>query len=525
MFHRLKQLFLCGLLVVSARQASAFSLLGPLETWQTTALGFGFPLDPGGPMTLGDEYRWNSKAIVYAYSPAFLSFFGAKGVDAIDKKIKLLNDLPPVSSLSSNLAEYPLDTRAINYTAQALGVRDIGSMALSMTLEALGLANPERFVYNIYFMDAAVPPTQFYVVKRNYDPVTLQPSSYVNGTLFTYRLIQTAPNQWEAVEIPVDPEAATGTSVVALSASRSVPESPTDPKGTSILTNGIGFFYEGLTRDDVGALRFLLNPQNVNIENLPADAMTGVTAVNTGSAPRSSTGSPWTPVVIGGAAAGGGGAGGAAGGGGAAAPGTLVATALRQGVDKIRFVKGEYDSAFAFTNLLEYQEKLFVNGSLQTQTVQRLLAAPDILFDAADLGIAANGVPIGFTKGLITFDASGAAGAPGTAPAGPGTIAGPVVFAFSKLGPALFNNSPGDEAGAGTVAVWGSFDASTNAPIIFPDLVSIQEQERRVIKAGSPWRTPDAANAAGTGAAAGVGAAGAVPQPGAAGAVPGAGAN
>ena len=522
MFYRLKQIFLGALIVGSMHQVGAFSLLGPLDTWQTTAQGFGLTGDMGGPMGLGEEYRWNSKVIVYAYSPAFLRFFGKVGSDAVDAKFKILNSIPAASAMSTNLAEFPLDTRRINFTAQALGLQDLGSWSLSMVLESLGLANPERYIYNIYAMDTAAPPAWFTTIRRNFDPITLQPSSYVNGTLYTYRLVQTAANQWEALEFPVDPESPTVTSVVGLASTLTL--GSMDAKGLSVVTN-TGFYYDGITRDDAGALRYLLNPQNLNVENLPADAMTGAVAVNTGPSGQASSGSsPWTvPPAAGAATAAAPAAGGAAAGGAAAAPAagtvTLLAQGVRKGVDKIKFVRGDYESLLGqgFTNLVTYTESVFINGALQTQTVQRLLTTPDILFDVDDLGVDATGLPVMVARTAITFQNNSALSngdAPGVA-AGPGTIAGQVVLTFNRLGPGLFNPSAGDETGATPLRLWGSFDGSTNAPTIYPDAISTQQIEKLILKSGSPWRVPDAAAvpaAAGGGAAAGA-AAPAAPAP------------
>jgi hypothetical protein len=66
-------------------RASAFSLLGPFEEWQTPALGYN-PLgaDVGAPKNLGEEYRWNVPVITYGFDESFLSYFGVVGVAAVD---------------------------------------------------------------------------------------------------------------------------------------------------------------------------------------------------------------------------------------------------------------------------------------------------------------------------------------------------------------------------------------------------------------------------------------------------------
>ena len=63
----------------------AFSLLGPSPasggvngalSWQSTDVGYNtFGVDIGGPVNLGEEYRWNIPVITYAYDESFLNYF------------------------------------------------------------------------------------------------------------------------------------------------------------------------------------------------------------------------------------------------------------------------------------------------------------------------------------------------------------------------------------------------------------------------------------------------------------------
>src|SRR5881628_3974360 len=104
-----------GLLVVSAlaSPAYAFSLLGPYAiaggtVWQVERIGYNLPGDIGGPMNVaaGEEYRWNSPNVFYAYDAPFLDFFGTRGREEVEKAIKILGDLPPASLL--NVDDYPM---------------------------------------------------------------------------------------------------------------------------------------------------------------------------------------------------------------------------------------------------------------------------------------------------------------------------------------------------------------------------------------------------------------------------------
>ena len=86
-------------------------------------------------------------------------------------------------------------------------------------LVALGLTSPERYVWTLReHIDEAPPvPQQDWVIQRNFDPVTFDPTSYVNEALYTYQILQTAPDPiWEAVEFEVDPTVPSVTSVAAV---------------------------------------------------------------------------------------------------------------------------------------------------------------------------------------------------------------------------------------------------------------------------------------------------------------------
>ena len=103
----------------AANHAAAFALLGPIDPLFMTA-GIGYnPLntDLGGPMNLGEGYRWNVQTIYYGFDPSFTRYFGAKGSNAVVQALNVLNNLGPMSKLSSNLNEFPDDTRRINFRA------------------------------------------------------------------------------------------------------------------------------------------------------------------------------------------------------------------------------------------------------------------------------------------------------------------------------------------------------------------------------------------------------------------------
>src|ERR1043166_4549959 len=101
----------------------------------------------------------------------------------IDKAIAILNALPSMDAL--NVDDFPLSAQRINYQAAALGLRDVKSWTLSWLLQTLGITDPTRFVFTV--RNRWVPgqgPTNYYVIKRNFDPVTWEPTSFINGQLW-----------------------------------------------------------------------------------------------------------------------------------------------------------------------------------------------------------------------------------------------------------------------------------------------------------------------------------------------------
>src|ERR1700735_1077990 len=102
----LHQLCLVIFLAVAVQSASAFALLGPFAPWMTAPLAYQIPNAIGGPMIIGQGYRWNVPVITYGYDQSFLNFFGTNGVAAVEAAIQILNSLPPASRI--NLTNYLL---------------------------------------------------------------------------------------------------------------------------------------------------------------------------------------------------------------------------------------------------------------------------------------------------------------------------------------------------------------------------------------------------------------------------------
>ena len=153
-----------GLLALGLQGAWAFSLGGPIgnnpnpsggagiqgDAWQVEIIGYGVPGDLNAPKNLGEEYRRNVPTNYYACDANFLDYFGSNGVAAVDGAFAILNGLTNVDSYSASLSEFPLETRHLNYQAQALGLFDLKSWTLGVMVEQLGLCDPVRYDWTLH---------------------------------------------------------------------------------------------------------------------------------------------------------------------------------------------------------------------------------------------------------------------------------------------------------------------------------------------------------------------------------------
>lgn len=433
----------------------AFSLGGPILGYHTEAFGYnrqGVDQISGAPVlwpsNLSEEYRINVPNIYYAYDASFLDYFGARGVEEVDKAVKFFNDLPPYSSLSENLTEYPFDTLRENFQASALQLSDLKSVAMWAIIEQMGLLAPEINIWGVQSREAQGPGCPFYnffVLKRNFDPVTWEPSSFVNGALYTLSWFINCDPDFSFIEpVPVDPLAFSFRSV----ANYAVP---------------VGQYFTGLTRDDVGGLRYLYRRDNYNVEQMPPDILAGF---------GGGGGSPWSPVD----------------------PNVTNepagdTTALRAGLGKVNFIKRNYDSLLGnfFVGLTNnFSVQIVTNRTLRSQSFSRAILQPDIVFGAGNLPID---VADNFTPILRTTPVLQSVGNPVTPNLnGPGALVigqsrGPISVAFQKAGPAFFASFPNtlSEAALQPMWRWGSFDGSTNAPVLYPSGTSIKDLERQVL--------------------------------------------
>lgn len=431
--------------------ARAFTTWGPAEAWQTTDLDyltryFYGTTELGGPKNFGEGSRINVPIITYAYDFTFLSYFGVDGVKAVDKAMNLLNGLPSASS--ANLSKFVTQgVMQANYSAQAMSLLDLKSEVMNVMLEHMGLLG-ETHVYDLRTRQALPGTCQFdyYVINRNYDPVTYDPSDYVNGTLYSYVIEDGCPigtQVGDAIEV--------------------LPDATKPPYVyTAVATQEglqIGGYYTGLSRDDMGGLRYLYRRDNFNYESLNPDVIAGIGGGGWQIVNPSETnnlGSNFSGIF--------------------------------GGVEKLNFVKVAYDSLIStnFTpRTVHYTMTEVTNGTVQTIPMTRTITGPDIIFAADDL-VNTGTVPatdLALTR-TVTFISNNLV-SPGGGGISAQVIAPQMYVVFNRVGAIYFNQSPSfldqNTAVAYPIFIWGSFDGSTNAPVIFPTGSSIAALEQQIM--------------------------------------------
>ncbi len=420
-------------LVGQGTRVQGFALLGPYETWMQPTNGFGLPTafesltvpgNVGGPMCISNGYRWNVPVVTYGFDQSFFDFFGTNGVAAVEGAIQTLDDLPPASSIV--LTNYSEVTQLVNYEAQAQSLYDLKSVTLSLLLEQLGLAAPAHSVYvlrgwtplfstegsSLNWGDEIIPQ---FVVLGNYDPDTRIPSQYVNRVLYDGYAWAGFAFNLNLAEVLIGP------------ADLSIPPGTFGAVAENNLE--LGEFYTGLTVDDVGGLRYLFSTTNANYETL----LPGVSGIGTNAH-------------------------------------SLVNGALRPGIDKITFLPHQAGANpwdfLPMTN--QYTDTYITNGTVMQQQVQRVINQQDFLFCAGDAGkeypvvlpFARTGTSNWINNAPLNGNSSGA---------GPGVIQPQVKITFDKLGELLETyGSELQETNYNGSIFWGTYDGSTNPPIVYP---------------------------------------------------------
>ena len=167
-----------------------------------------------------------------------------------------------------------------------------------------------------------------------------------------------------------------------------------------------------------------------------------------------------------------------------------ISQGVRGGRDKIQFLRVDMDpllSQFRRPLVLRYSDTVTTNGVTKTQRVEKQILRPDIIFTATDLGTwPAPFQPIPWIYGrgkeyISLSDINGLVIAPNESQ-GPGLVDfnGGGLISFNRSGPGRINLGSGTtEQDSTTTFVWGSFDGSTNAPIVYPaGRVTLRDLER-----------------------------------------------
>ena len=173
--------------------------------------------------------------------------------------------------------------------------------------------------------------------------------------------------------------------------------------------------------------------------------------------------------------------------------------ALLQGIEKISFVRRDYDSLlnrFFMPITNEYTLNAVTNNTIIPQKVRRVVTAPDFLFTCRDL-TAGPDVRPGLSPALtrnINFNTNNSY----IGLAGPGTIEPTTLFTFNNAGPLYYNSGMiatnvflNETNNQLTVFIWGSFDGTTNVPVLYPNDVSILDMENQVLVQVTPPYLPN----------------------------------
>jgi hypothetical protein len=167
---------------------------------------------------------------------------------------------------------------------------------------------------------------------------------------------------------------------------------------------------------------------------------------------------------------------------------------LREGTDRISFVRRDFDSLlgrFYYPITNTYVSISITNSVATPQVISRVVTQPDILYAAADNASGPNTWPVVETtvSRTVPFWNSLTTNTPNGLPVyGPGTFeasngAGVNEFTFDKVGPWFLNQGPFfiDEVNSLLVFIWGSFDGTTNAPIVYPVGTSLSDLQNQVL--------------------------------------------
>ncbi len=153
----------------------------------------------------------------------------------------------------------------------------------------------------------------------------------------------------------------------------------------------------------------------------------------------------------------------------------FVNGAWRPGINKIMFVPQRVNSSSGrfLPTAYRFKDVLIKNDTILWQEIERQVARPDILFCAADTGENKPYTPF-FVRTGTTNWLNNAVLDGNTNGEGPGVIQGPIKITFHKLGPAVETGNFGTFFSNQS---WGSFDVTTNLPVIYPSATDSDDSQ------------------------------------------------
>ncbi|HEX3798836.1 MAG TPA: Ig domain-containing protein [Verrucomicrobiae bacterium] len=157
---------------------------------------------------------------------------------------------------------------------------------------------------------------------------------------------------------------------------------------------------------------------------------------------------------------------------------------VRQGMEHITFVRRDFDPLLSanWVPVTNTYHLTAVTNTAIVQTLQRVVSRPDILFTTADLTAGPGGMPLisVLNRSVPNFNT------PNNGQPGPGTISPGITITLNDIGPVAINDGPYFHDIGGLIGIggtpgtnsafnfqWGSFDATTNAPVIYPSTASL----------------------------------------------------
>ena len=112
--------------------------------------------------------------------------------------------------------------------------------------------------------------------------------------------------------------------------------------------------------------------------------------------------------------------------------------------------------------------------------VQRSIALPDYIFAAGHTPLTVAGFPSVYARSVTDDWINNDAVNGNSTNGGPGVITLPILITFTDEWPATLHSPPFlDEFNSILFAQWGSFDGTTNAPILYPQFGSWTLPARR----------------------------------------------